>query len=189
MAFLPRVIIDTDPGVDDAIAILMALAWPELELVGMTTVGGNVPVSRGTRNALALLEYAGRQEVRVAQGAARPCRGRFGYSYPFHGLSGLSRRLPNPKTRPAKDDATKYLAAKLQDNPGQITLVALGPLTNLAILLKRYPAALGLAASAVVMGGAIECCGNVTPYAEFNSYSDPVAAPCGAVFGRPSNVD
>jgi len=176
MAPSPRVIIDTDPGVDDAIAILMALAWPELELVGMTTVGGNVPVSRGTRNALALLEYAGRQEVPVAQGAARPCRGRFEYSYPFHGPSGLPRRLPKPKTRPVDASATDFLATKLQDNPGQIILVVLGPLTNLANLLTRYPAALPLAASLVVMGGAVDCPGNVTPYAEFNSHSDPVAA-------------
>ena len=172
----PRVIIDTDPGVDDAIAILMALAWPELMLVGLTIVGGNVPLARGTRNALALLEYAGRQEVPVAQGASRPWRGRFQYSYQFHGPSGLPRRLPKPKTRPVDADATDFLAAKLQDNPGQITLVALGPMTNLANRLVRHPAALGLVGSLVVMGGAVDCRGNVTPHAEFNSYSDPVAA-------------
>ena len=172
----PRVIIDADPGVDDAIAILMALAWPGVELLGMTTVGGNVPVSRGTRNALALLEYTGRQEVPVAQGAARPRRGRFGYSYQFHGFSGISRRLPDPKARPVDVTAIEFLASKLQDNPGQITLVALGPLTNLANLLDQQPAALGLAASLVVMGGAVESCGNATPHAEFNFYSDPVAA-------------
>ena len=170
------IIIDTDPGVDDAIAILMALAWPGLELAGITTVGGNVPVSRGTRNALALLEYAGRQDVPVARGAARPCRGRFGYSYQFHGLGGISRRLPEPKTRPVQVSATEFLATTLQDNPGRIVLVALGPLTNIANLLDQHPAALGLAASVVVMGGAVECCGNVTPHAEFNFYSDPVAA-------------
>ena len=172
----PRVIIDTDPGIDDAIAILMALAWPGLELAGITTVGGNVPVSRGTRNALALLEYAGQQGVPVAQGAARPCRGRFGYSYQFHGLSGIPRRLPEPKTRPVHVSATEFLATKLRDDPGQITLVALGPLTNLANLLDQHPTALGSAASLVVMGGAVNSRGNVTSHAEFNFYSDPVAA-------------
>ena len=172
----PRVIIDTDPGIDDALAILMALAWPGLELAGITTVGGNVPVSRGTRNALALLQYAGRQGVPVARGADRPCRGRFGYSYQFHGRSGISRRLPEPRTPPVQVSATEFLATELQDNPGQITLVALGPLTNLANLLYQHPAALGLAASLVLMGGAVDCCGNVTPHAEFNFYSDPVAA-------------
>ena len=134
-----KVIIDADPGVDDAIAILMALAQHRQELIGITTVGGNVPVARGTRNALALLEYSGRQEVPVARGAARPCRGRFGYSYDFHGRSGLSRRLPEPRMRPVTLGATDFLAAKLQENPDQITLVALGPLTNLAGLMSRHP--------------------------------------------------
>ena len=171
-----KVIIDTDPGVDDAIAILMALAQRRQELIGITTVGGNVPVARGTRNALALLEYSARQEVPVARGAARPCRGRFGYSYDFHGRSGLSRRLPEPRMRPVSSGAADFLAAKLQENPDQITLVALGPLTNLAGLMSRHPAALEKAASLVVMGGAVNGAGNVTPYAEFNFHSDPVAA-------------
>jgi len=176
MGAITKVIIDTDPGVDDAIAILMALAWDGLEVVGITTVGGNVPLARGTRNALALLEYAGRRSLPVARGAARPCRGHFGYSYAFHGAGGLSRRLPQPRTRPVDVGATEFLASKLIQNPGQITLVALGPLTNLALLLKRHPAALGQAAGLVVMGGAADGSGNVTPYAEFNFYSDPVAA-------------
>ena len=176
MARSPKIIIDTDPGMDDAIAILMALAWPGIELVGITTVGRNVPMPRGTRNALALLEYAGRQDVPVARGAARPCRGRFGYSYRFHGQSGISRRLPEPKTRPLKIAAAEFLATQLRDNPGRITIVALGPLTNLANLLDQHPDALPLVDSLVVMGGAVDGCGNVTLHAEFNFYSDPVAA-------------
>ena len=172
----PSVIIDTDPGVDDAIAILMGLAWPALELVGITTVGGNVPVARGTRNALALLEYTGRREVPVAVGAARPCRGRFGYSRSFHGWGGISRRFPQPETRPVDAGAPEFIADKLQEMPGQITLVALGPLTNLAHLLYRHPQALEQAASLLVMGGAVNGAGNVTPHAEFNFHSDPVAA-------------
>ena len=171
-----KVILDTDPGVDDAIAILMALAWPELELVGITTVGGNVHLARGTRNALALLEYAGRQTVPVARGAARPCRGRFPYAYAFHGPGGLSRRLSQPRMHSVDIGAAEFMAAKLGGDPGQITLVALGPLTNLACLLKRHPGALDLAGSLVVMGGAADGSGNVTSHAEFNFYSDPVAA-------------
>ena len=171
-----KVIIDTDPGADDAIAILMALAWRGLDLVGVTTVGGNVPLARGTRNALALLQYAGRQDVPVARGAARPCRGSFGYSYTFHGRSGLTRRLPQPRTRPVEAGATEFLAGTLEQNTGQVTLVALGPLTNLAHLLKQYPTALRQVASLIVMGGAVDREGNVTPYAEFNFHSDPVAA-------------
>jgi inosine-uridine nucleoside N-ribohydrolase len=172
---LIKVIIDTDPGVDDAIALLMALACPKVEVVGLTTVGGNVPLARGTRNTLALLEHAGRPDVPVARGAARPCRGRYPYAYSFHGPSGLSRRLPDPRDRTAETSAVDFLAARLQGRPGQITLVALGPLTNLAHLLRRHPGALDQAVSLVVMGGAVNVAGNVTPHAEFNFYSDPEA--------------
>ena len=171
-----KVILDTDPGVDDPIAILMALAWPDLELAGITTVGGNVTVARATRNALALLEYAGRQEVPVAEGAAKPLRGRYGYSYSFHGLTGLSRRLPRPSRRAIDAHAVDFLGQKLQSQPDQYHLVALGPLTNLARLMAKYPEALSQAASIVVMGGAVDIPGNVTPHAEFNFYSDPAAA-------------
>jgi inosine-uridine nucleoside N-ribohydrolase len=171
-----KVIIDTDPGVDDAIALLMALACPSVDVVGLTTVGGNVPLARGTRNALALLEYAGRPEVPVARGASRPCRGHYPYAYSFHGPGGLPRRLPDPRGRPVDYGAVDFLAAGLQGCPGQITLVALGPLTNLAHLLRRHPEALRQAASLVVMGGAVNVAGNVTPHAEFNFYSDPAAA-------------
>ncbi len=171
-----KLIIDTDPGVDDAIAILMALAWPGVELAGLTTVGGNVPLAKATRNALALLEYAGRHDVPVARGAARPCRGSYRYSYEFHGKSGISRRLPTPTLRPVSGSAVDFLSSKIQESPGRTGIVALGPLTNLALLLKKHPEALGKAASLFVMGGAVNTAGNVTAHAEFNFYSDPVAA-------------
>ena len=149
---------------------------PIVELVGITTVGGNVTVARSTRNTLALLDYAGREEVPVAQGAAKPLQGRYGYSHKFHGNSGLSRRLPNPTSRPVDEPALDFLEEKLLAQPGEINLVALGPLTNLALLHIRNPDALKQAASVVVMGGSVQGRGNVTPYAEFNFYSDPVAA-------------
>ena len=171
-----KVIIDTDPGVDDALAILMALASPGVEVVGLTTVGGNVPLPRSTRNALALLEYTGYGQVPVARGAARPFRGRFRYSFGFHGRSGLTFRLPDPQIIPATNTAVEFLANGLQSQPGQITVVALGPLTNLAHLLDQLPEALRQSAGLVVMGGAVDVPGNVTPYAEFNFYSDPIAA-------------
>lgn len=169
-------IIDTDPGVDDAIAILMALAWPGVEVLALTTVGGNVPLVRTTRNALALLEYAGRTGVPVARGTARPTGGSFGYAYAVHGTSGLTRRLPSPQTRPIDLRAVDFLAARLRDLPGQITLIALGPLTNLAWLSLRHPDTLEQIARLVIMGGAVNAPGNVTPHAEFNFYSDPEAA-------------
>ena len=179
-----KLILDTDPGVDDAIAILMALASgstaPEgtlvPELVGLTTVGGNVPLARGTRNALALLEYTGLQHIPVARGNARPLRGSFPYSYDFHGKGGLSRRLPEPQARPSASGAIDFLAEQLLNNPGQIALVALGPLTNLARLQQSHPGVLEKSRSLVVMGGAVNTAGNSTPPAEFNFYSDPLAA-------------
>ena len=171
-----KVIIDTDPGVDDAIAILMALAAHSLDVIGLTTVGGNVPLARTTRNALALLEYSGRSDVPVARGSPRPIRGRYRYASVVHGKSGLSRKLPDPKTGPIKTRALDFLATQLRDSPGQITLIALGPLTNLARLLARHPDALRRAAALVVMGGAVDVPGNVTNHAEFNFYSDPEAA-------------
>ena len=171
-----KVIIDTDPGVDDAIAILMALAWPGVEVLALTTVGGNVPLARTTRNALALLEYAGRTGIPVVRGSARPTKRSFGYSYAVHSTSGLTRRLPRPKTRPLDLGAVDYLAGRLGELPGQITLIALGPLTNLAWLELRHPGALAKSARLVVMGGAVNAPGNVTPHAEFNFYSDAEAA-------------
>ena len=125
-----KVIIDTDPGVDDAIAILMALADPSLDLLGLTTVGGNVSLAQATRNALALLEYAGEyagaSRIPVVKGASRPRRGKFRYSHDFHGRTGLTRRLPRPSIRPAPQPAVDFLAAQLEQWPGQITLLALG---------------------------------------------------------------
>ena len=171
-----RLIIDTDPGVDDAVAILMALAAPEVEVVGLTTVGGNVPLAQSTRNALALLQASGYPDIPVATGAARPLRGRYTYSPLFHGPGGLSIRLPEPVTGPVAEGAVQYLYDQLTRERGEVVLVALGPLTNLAGLLRERPSALEHAKNIVIMGGAVNTPGNVTPRAEFNFYSDPVAA-------------
>ena len=180
-----KVIIDTDPGVDDAIAILMALKSSSLQVMGLTTVGGNVPLARGTRNALALLEYAGRTEIPVSRGSALPIRGQYGYAFPVHGASGLTRRLPNPSTSAIEQRAVGFLAGELGKRPGEILLIALGPLTNLAHLLTRYPGSLEQASGLVVMGGAVGVPGNVTGYAEFNFYSDPEAARMVLSLGMP----
>ncbi len=171
-----RLLIDTDPGVDDAVAILMALASPDVAVAGLTTVGGNVPLARSTRNALALLQAAGRGDVPVAKGAARPLRGRYTYSPQFHGPGGLSRRLPSPTAGPIAEGAVQFLHDELTRKPGEAILVALGPLTNLAHLLWERPIALKQARNIVVMGGAVNTPGNVTPRAEFNFHSDPAAA-------------
>ena len=171
-----RLLIDTDPGVDDAIAMLLAMAAPQAEVVGLTTLGGNVPRARATRNTLALLQAVGRTEIPVAAGAARPRSGRFRPSVAFHGPGGLSVRLPEPSQGVVDETAVRFLREAITSAPGMATVVALGPLTNLSRLEQQYPGALSQAASVVVMGGAVETRGNVTPKAEFNFYSDPVAA-------------
>lgn len=171
-----RLIIDTDPGVDDAIAILLALAAREVEVVGLTTVGGNVPRARATRNALALLQAAGRDDIPVAAGAARPRSGRYTPSVAFHGPGGLSARLPDSSRSAVSESAVDFLAREIGYGNGEVSVVALGPLTNLSRLQDSHPGILGGAHRLVVMGGAVETRGNVTPRAEFNFHSDPLAA-------------
>ncbi len=170
------VIVDTDPGVDDAVAILMLLANPTCEILGFTTTAGNVPLARSTRNTLALLEYVGRLDIPVYRGAARPVRGRFAYARHVHSVSGLTRRLPDPSARPSEIGAVRFMERALIDARRPVTVIALGPLTNLARLWRRNPAALRSAERIVVMGGAVQTEGNATPHAEFNFYSDPTAA-------------
>ncbi|MYC33151.1 MAG: nucleoside hydrolase [Chloroflexi bacterium] len=170
------VIVDTDPGVDDAVAILMLLGDPTCEIVGFTTTAGNVPLARSTRNTLALLEYAGRLDIPVCRGAARPVRGRFAYARHVHSAAGLTRRLPDPSMHPSEIGAVQFMERTLMDTRSPVTVIALGPLTNLARLWRRNPAALQSAERIVVMGGAVHTEGNATPHAEFNFYSDPTAA-------------
>ena len=171
-----RLIIDTDPGVDDAIAILLALAAPQVEVAGLTTVGGNVPRARATRNALALLQAAGRDDIPVAAGAARPRSGRYTPSVAFHGPGGLSARLPDSSRPVVSEAAVDFLAREISSGNVETSLVALGPLTNLSRLQDSHRGILGEAQRIVVMGGAVETRGNVTPRAEFNFHSDPLAA-------------
>ena len=171
-----RLVLDTDPGVDDAIAILLALAAPEAEVLGLTTLGGNVPRARATRNALALLQAAGRPEVPVARGAAHPLSGKFLPSVAFHGPGGLSVRLPDPSSKPVQQSAVDFLTETIEAMPGDVTVVALGPLTNIARMERQKPEILNRCGSVIVMGGAVAASGNVTPLAEFNFHSDPQAA-------------
>ncbi len=170
------VVIDTDPGVDDAIALLMALSCPQLDILGLTTTAGNVPIGPATRNALAILEGVGRTDIPVAKGATRPIRGRFAYSRHVHSAAGLTYPLPPPTIGTTETGAVQFLAETLQSSPGEVTIIALGPLTNLARLNSKRPSALRLAKRVLVMGGAVQTPGNVTPHAEFNFYSDPTAA-------------
>ena len=171
-----KLVIDTDLGVDDAIAILTAIAAPDAKVVGLTSVGGNVALARTTRNALALLQAVGHGDISIAKGASRPLEGKFKYAPQFHGASGLSIRLPDPIATPVRQSAIQFLNDQLTQGSDRIVLLALGPLTNIARLLCEHPYALEQAKNIIIMGGAVNVPGNVTPYAEFNIYSDPKAA-------------
>jgi inosine-uridine nucleoside N-ribohydrolase len=164
------VLLDCDPGHDDAIALLLALASPEIELLGVTTVAGNQTLEKTTANAIRVLDFAGRDDIRVARGADRPLvRDPFVAAY-VHGETGLDGPdLPPPQREPLEQHAVDFLA----EHAAGATLVAVGPLTNVALLLARYPDA--RPERIVLMGGSIGL-GNVTPAAEFNIWADPESA-------------
>jgi inosine-uridine nucleoside N-ribohydrolase len=169
------IVLDTDPGHDDAIALLLALASPELELLGVTTVAGNQTLDKTTTNALKVLEVAGRAEIPVHAGAARPLvRAQWSASF-VHGESGLDGPdLPDPSLELRQGHAVDFLAEQLEARDG-VVLVPVGPLTNIALLLAKYDGIEERIARIVLMGGAIAE-GNVTPAAEFNVWADPEAA-------------
>jgi purine nucleosidase/pyrimidine-specific ribonucleoside hydrolase len=170
------VLIDCDPGHDDAMAILLALASPELDVLGITTVHGNTTLENATANALRVLELAGRTDVRVAAGAERPLVRDPAVAADVHGASGLDGpELPPARIVPVAEHAVDFLAAALLEAPERVTLVPTGPLTNIALLLARHPRAAAKVERIVLMGGAIAE-GNVTPAAEFNVWVDPEAA-------------
>jgi inosine-uridine nucleoside N-ribohydrolase len=170
------VLIDCDPGHDDAIALLLALASPEVQLLGVTTVSGNQTLDKTTANAIRVLEFVGRGDVPVAAGADRPLvRERFVAAH-VHGDSGLDGpALPPPEKAPEPDHAVDFLAARILGSSEPVTVVPVGPLTNVGLLLARYPEVARNMREVVVMGGAIAE-GNVTPAAEFNIWADPEAA-------------
>ncbi len=168
------IILDCDPGHDDAIALLLALTSPELELVGVTTVSGNQTLDKTTANALRVLEFVGRIDVPVHAGADRPLvRDRFVADY-VHGETGMDGPdLPPPSTAPSEGHAVAFLAEQIRARGGAVTLVPTGPLTNIALLLALEPDA--RPERIVLMGGAVGE-GNRTPAAEFNIWADPEAA-------------
>lgn len=176
---MPRkMILDTDPGVDDAVAIFLTLASPEIDLLGLTTIYGNATIDRTTRNALALLEIAERQDIPVVQGAAAPLQRPFAGAVPHvHGENGLGNAEFNlPVLSPHKGDAADWMYEQVASSPGEVTVLTVGPVTNLAIALRRYPDFQELVGDVVVMGGNAIIPGNITPAAEANIFNDPEAA-------------
>ena len=173
-----RILIDTDPGVDDSMAILLAFASPEVDIVGLTTVFGNVGVDQTTLNALRLVELAGRPDVPVAMGADKPLlRPNTGQGWMVHGRNGLGEaEFPPPKSQPDPRRAAQFIIDAIMANPGEITLVPLGPLTNVALAVSVEPRIAENVRDVVLMGGAANVPGNASPVGEANIRNDPESA-------------
>jgi pyrimidine-specific ribonucleoside hydrolase len=170
------VILDCDPGHDDALAMTLALARPELDVLGITTVGGNATLDNTTRNALRILALLDRTDVPVAAGPEQPLVRPLETAPQVHGVSGLDGAdLPEPASAPRPEGALEFLRATLAASPGPVTLIPTGPLTNIGLLLRTYPAIAPKIAGISLMGGAMGA-GNWTPAAEFNIWVDPEAA-------------
>lgn len=169
------VLLDCDPGHDDAVAILLALGSPGVRLLGITTCFGNCAVEDATRNAQRVLALVGREDIPVAAGAAEPMRGEVALGNYVHGVSGLDGPvLPEPTVAPVRETATELLGRCLIDAPEPVTVVVTGPMTNLGVLLSEKPDLTEHIREIVFMGGSTER-GNHTPTAEFNTFADPEA--------------
>src|SRR6266436_4806929 len=171
-----RVIIDTDPGVDDALALLLAMRSPELKIEGITPVAGNVPLELGLPNALRMVEISGRTEIPVAAGAKVPLVRRLVTATYAHGENGLGGAVfPEPQLKPIALPAAEFIRQTVHKYPGEVTLLTIGPLTNIATALNADSGLAGQIQGLVMMGGSLSG-GNITPAAEFNIYVDPEAA-------------
>jgi len=176
-----KIIIDCDPGIDDALALVFAHGHPSLSLRGITTVAGNVGLAATTENALRIRDFVGMPGVPVTPGCPRPLVRPALHARHVHGGSGLgAASLPATSSGPADGHAVDYLASATAAEPGEITLIAIGPLTNIALALRRHPQLVSQVGNFVLMGGSAGR-GNTTPAAEFNMVADPEAA--AIVFG------
>ena len=170
-----RILIDTDPGIDDSMAILLAFASPEIEVVGLSTVFGNTGGDVTTQNALRLVELAGRPDILVARGAEKPLLRPFtGKGWHVHGRNGLGEvEFPEPKVQPDKRRAATFIIDTIMENPGEITLVPLGPLTNVALAVATEPRIAENVKEVVLMGGAATVPGNARPWPRPTSATTP----------------
>jgi len=172
-----RIIIDTDPGVDDALSFLLALASAEIKLEGLTTTQGNVAVDKATRNALSVLELTHMSDIPVAQGSSLPLVQPLLASELVHGKSGIGNsKLPEPRNKPIPEHAVDFLIRKILAASGGISIFPIGPMTNIAMAIRKEPKFAKSVRELVIMGGAIREGGNATPLAEFNLFADPHAA-------------
>lgn len=172
-----KILFDTDPGIDDACAILLALASPELSLEGLSVVHGNCSLEQGTTNALSILELANAGHIPVAKGCHLPLVQPSLLAPETHGDTGLGyAQLPEPRGKPVIQHGSDFLIEKILASPGEITLLAIAPLTNVALAIRKQPRIVEALKEIIIMGGAIRHEGNTTALAEFNTYVDPHAA-------------
>eukprot|EP00249_Psilotum_nudum_P008967 c21624_g1_i1 orf=65-1132(+) len=173
-----KIIIDTDPGIDDAMTIFMAFQSPELEVIGLTTIFGNVETPKATENTLHLCEVAGFPDLPVAEGCSGPLKGGCPRVADFvHGYDGLGNTFPVPsKNKKVDKSAADFLIDKVDEFPGEVTIVALGPLTNIAQAMQKDTSFARRVVQIFILGGSFFASGNVTPAAEANIYGDPEAA-------------
>ncbi|MEH7113760.1 nucleoside hydrolase [Neobacillus niacini] len=183
------IILDVDTGIDDALAIAYALNSPELEVIGLTTCFGNGPIEYTTRNTLVVLEKLGKT-VPVYAGADKPLkRGLKKFPTHVHGEDGLGNKFDKAPAREAESEgAVDYIIRQVKKRPNEITIIAVGPLTNLALAVKKEPEIASLVKEVVIMGGAVFTAGNVTPYSEANVITDPEAADCVFSSGLPVTI-
>ena len=171
-----RVIIDTDPGVDDALALLLAMRSPELKIEAITAVAGNVPLELSLPNALRMVEISGRTDIPVAAGAKAPLQRRLVTATYAHGENGLGGAVfPEPTIKPVSEPAAELIRQVIRKYPGEVSLIPIGPMTNIATALDLDSELAGMVRRIVMMGGSLSG-GNITPAAEFNVYVDPEAA-------------
>jgi inosine-uridine nucleoside N-ribohydrolase len=178
-----RMILDVDTGVDDALAIAFAVCHPDIQLEAVLTVAGNVGLELTTHNTLRVLDWLGATHVSVAAGASGPLQGTPCEASYWHGAEGLGGATLPASQREAVADAVGYLVERVMADPSELTIVCVGPLTNLALALQRQPGIVGAVREVVLMGGSARPPGNITPVAEFNIYADPQAA--AIVFAQP----
>lgn len=172
-----KIIVDTDPGIDDACAILLALASPELTIEGLSVIHGNCSLEQAAVNALSILELAGATHIPIAVGCELPLVQPSLLAPETHGDTGLGyANLPEPGIKPTLQHGIDFLIEKILASPGEITLVAIGPLTNVALAIRQEPRIVEAVKELIIMGGAIRYEGNTTALAEFNTYVDPHAA-------------
>jgi purine nucleosidase len=172
-----RILFDTDPGIDDACAILLALASPELSVEGLSIVHGNCSLEQATTNALSVLEMANATHIPVAKGCGLPLVQPSLLAPETHGNTGLGyAELPAPRLQPVAQHAIDFLIEKILAAPGEMTLLAIGPLTNVALAIRQEPRIVQALKEIIIMGGALRYEGNTTALAEFNTYVDPHAA-------------